>query len=50
MQDIEFLQYDVNLARENVEQGGRPFGAVIVYQGELVSTGVKQSVAHNDPA
>ncbi len=49
MQDIEFLQYAVNLARENVEKGGRPFGAVIVYQGELVSTGVNQILAHNDP-
>lgn len=49
MQDIEFLQYAVNLAKENVEKGGRPFGAVIVYQGELVSTGVNQILAHNDP-
>lgn len=49
MQDIEFLKHAVNLAKENVEKGGRPFGAVIVYQGEVVSTGVNQILAHYDP-
>jgi tRNA(Arg) A34 adenosine deaminase TadA len=33
MQDHDFLQQAVNLAVENVEAGGRPFGAVIVEHG-----------------
>ncbi len=49
MQDIEFLQYAVNLARENVEAGGRPFGAVIVEHGQVISTGVNQILASYDP-
>lgn len=49
MQDHDFLQQAVNLAVENVEAGGRPFGAVIVEHGQVISTGVNQILASYDP-
>lgn len=30
MNDMDFLNQAVQLAKANIEQGGRPFGAVIV--------------------
>lgn len=49
MQDHDFLQQAVNLAVENVEAGGRPFGAVIVEHGQVISTAVNQILASYDP-
>ncbi|MNJ64609.1 Guanine deaminase [compost metagenome] len=41
MNTQQFLQLAIDLARSNVkEKGGRPFGAVIVRNGEVVATGV----------
>ena len=37
-----FLIQAIALARANIEDGGRPFGAVVVRNGELVATGVNQ--------
>ena len=39
----------IELAVENVKNGGGPFGAVIVKNGEIVSTGVNRVTANNDP-
>ena len=39
----------IALAVENVRNGGGPFGAVIVKDGEVVSTGVNRVTANNDP-
>ena len=39
----------IDLAIENVKNGGGPFGAVIVKNGEIVSTGVNRVTANNDP-
>ncbi|WP_027133913.1 nucleoside deaminase [Geminicoccus roseus] len=44
-----FLCQAIELARANVEQGGRPFGAVVVLAGEVVATGVNETVATHDP-
>ncbi|MGO4711807.1 nucleoside deaminase [Bradyrhizobium sp. 2TAF24] len=44
-----YLQEAVRLARANMMAGGRPFGAVIVRNGEVVATGVNEMVATNDP-
>lgn len=49
MNDQKFLQQAVELALSNVEQGGRPFGAVIVKNGKVVSTGVNQILTTGDP-
>ncbi|MBR1793596.1 MAG: nucleoside deaminase [Bacteroidales bacterium] len=39
----------IRLATENVANGGGPFGAVIVKDGEIVSTGVNRVTANCDP-
>ena len=44
-----FLCEAIELAQANMEQGGRPFGAVIVRDGEVVATGVNEIVATQDP-
>lgn len=45
----KFLEQAVQLAFENVDRGGRPFGAVLVRDGEVIATGVNDIVATNDP-
>jgi guanine deaminase len=45
-----FLQMAVELACTHVsQQGGRPFGAVLVKDGQVVATGVNQILATHDP-
>jgi tRNA(Arg) A34 adenosine deaminase TadA len=44
-----FLCEAIELARENVEKGGRPFGALVVRNGKIVATGVNEVLATNDP-
>lgn len=39
----------VRLSAENVKNGGGPFGAVIVKNGEIIATGVNRVTANNDP-
>lgn len=43
------LKEAVRLARENRERGGRPFGAVLAVDGEVVATGVNGVNASHDP-
>lgn len=49
MTDSEFLAQAIALARRNVEKGGRPFGAVVVRNGEIVGEGVNQMLELHDP-
>lgn len=49
MTDKQFLQQAIALARRNIEKGGRPFGAVIVKDGKIISEGVNQMAELNDP-
>ena len=44
-----FLRDAIELARANLESGGRPFGAVIVKDGEVIATGVNEIESTNDP-
>lgn len=44
-----FLREAVELARTNVRNGGRPFGALIVKNGKIVARGVNEIVATRDP-
>lgn len=44
-----FLHQAIDLAMENVRKGGRPFGAVVVIDGEVVATGVNSILASGDP-
>jgi len=45
----KYLREAIELARANLETGGRPFGAVIVKDGEVIATGVNQILSTNDP-
>lgn len=50
MTDCErFLREAIELAYENLKNGGRPFGAVIVKHGEIVARGVNEILRTNDP-
>lgn len=44
-----YLCEAIELARANIGKGGRPFGAVVVLNGEVVATGVNEIHATNDP-
>ncbi|WP_459659964.1 hypothetical protein ACL9Z5_002345 [Acinetobacter calcoaceticus] len=45
----EFLGKAIELAYNNIEKGGRPFGAVVVKNGEVIASGVNQILTTNDP-
>lgn len=47
--DTGWLELSVRLATENVAAGGGPFGALIVRDGQLVSTGVNRVTRDHDP-
>lgn len=47
--DRRFMQMAIDLSVENVANGGGPFGAVIVRNGEVLSTGTNRVTANNDP-
>lgn len=47
--DYKFMHLAIDLSTENVDNGGGPFGAVIVRDGEILATGVNRVVANNDP-
>jgi guanine deaminase len=47
--ETRFLCEAIELAYANVEQGGRPFGAVVVRDGEVIATGVNEMIKTNDP-
>ncbi len=46
---IKFLEKAVELAKENVERGGGPFGAIIVKGEEIIATGSNSVTLSNDP-
>ena len=48
-EDSRFMQMAINLSIENIANGGGPFGAVIVRNGEVVATGANRVTANNDP-
>lgn len=47
--DKEFMQLAIDLSVDNVKNGGGPFGAVIVKDGEVLATGVNRVTANCDP-
>ncbi len=44
-----FLCEAIELARANIAKGGRPFGAVVVKNGEVIAVGVNEIHSTNDP-
>jgi tRNA(Arg) A34 adenosine deaminase TadA len=49
MDDEAWLARAVELALENVAAGGRPFGAIVVRDGEELATGVNRALQDSDP-
>jgi len=49
MNESEWLAHCVELATKNVTDGGGPFGALVVKDGTIVSTGVNQVTTTLDP-
>ena len=45
----DFMREAIALSIENVKNGGGPFGAVIVKDGEIIARGVNRVTASNDP-
>lgn len=48
--DIALLRRAVDLAQHNRQSGGRPFGAVIARDGQLLATGVNEIHRSSDPS
>ena len=46
----EFMQLALKLAKQNVEEGGWPFSAVIVKNGEILASAVNSVHVSNDPS
>ncbi len=49
MKKKDFMREAIRLSIDNVRDGGGPFGAVIVKNGEIISTGVNRVTASHDP-
>lgn len=45
----ELMRKAIELANENIKNGGGPFGAVVVLNGEVVGEGANQVTNFNDP-
>lgn len=51
MAQRDYLGMAIDLARRNVlERRGRPFGAVLVRDGEVLASGVNDVMATSDPS
>lgn len=44
----KYLEFASRLAIKNVDEGGQPFDACIVYQGEIIAEGVNEIHLRND--
>jgi tRNA(Arg) A34 adenosine deaminase TadA len=49
MEKDAFMLKAIALSKKNIDKGGGPFGAVVVKDGIIISTGVNRVTAHNDP-
>lgn len=49
MKHEEYMREAIRLSIENIKQGGGPFGAVIVKDGQIISTGTNRVTATCDP-
>lgn len=47
--ESRFLCEAIELAHANIAKGGRPFGAVVVKNGEMIASGVNEIHSTNDP-
>lgn len=49
MTSQDFMREAIRLSIDNIKQGGGPFGAVIVKDGEIIARGANHVVSSNDP-
>ncbi len=49
MEKEDFMREAIRLSKENVRNGGGPFGAVIVKDGKIIARGTNQVTIKNDP-
>ncbi|MGG1678456.1 nucleoside deaminase [Neobacillus sp. NRS-1170] len=49
MSNKKWMEYAINLAKNNADKGGKPFGAVIVKDGTIIAEGVNDVIATHDP-
>lgn len=49
MGGMNFLELAIELAKKNAQEGGRPFGAVLVKGGQVIATGVNEILRSKDP-
>lgn len=49
MKQEDFMREAIRLSIENVKNGGGPFGAIIVKEGEIIATGVNRVTDSCDP-
>ena len=47
--DKRFMEIAIGFSEDNIDNGGGPFGAVIVRGGEIIASGVNRVVPENDP-
>lgn len=47
--DRQYMKMACDLASENIDKGGGPFGAVIVKDGEVIAAGTNTVTIDNDP-
>ncbi len=48
-EDRKYMEMAIELSSGNIDNGGGPFGAVIVKDGEIIATGCNRVTANNDP-
>ena len=48
-EDRAFMRMAIELSITNIDQGGGPFGAVVVRNGHVIATGANRVVPNNDP-
>lgn len=49
MSEERYMREALDLARANIQAGGRPFGAVLVYQGQVLARAVNEIHSNQDP-
>lgn len=49
MSEERYMREALDLARANIKAGGRPFGAVLVYQGQVLASAVNEIHSTQDP-
>ncbi len=48
-EDRAFMKMAIELSIENIDEGGGPFGAVVVRDSKVIATGANRVVPNNDP-